>query len=189
MSVARIESVYANRSYAYNLSSDNASQLSSVLYRYFGNEISADKFDSLLLQYGITATGIVDHDIQALYNAIHSNATSKINSKLSQNQNINNATQEQTVPWANLMSQVGLAASGEITDDKERFYSKISEMQQAASSSTTQQANINQLLAEAGIVFVAIPAQEQQQIQTASGADIAALMNKQFFFGGTMSTF
>lgn len=187
MFTARIESVYANHSYASNLASSDLTSLNSVLYSYFGNTVSTDKFDSLLRRYGIIPSGVVDHDVQALYNAMHGSAANKINSTLSQNKPVDESSNMRTVPWADVMGQIGLVASGEIGEDQSRFYSKISEMRQSGASSAAQQAYLNQLLAQAGIVFVESPVQEKSQMQTANGAQIAALMNKQFFFGGSVS--
>ena len=78
MAVERIESVYESRSYAIDLSDDDTSKLNTVLSRYFGGTISADKFDTLLRYYGITETGVIEDDVRALYEAIKAAATGMV---------------------------------------------------------------------------------------------------------------
>lgn len=185
-------SAYSNNMYAYS---------SNVVYEYFGTNISGKQLQDLMEQYGIYQTGDSDTDIKALYDAMYADAKNQVNS--SQPSTSTNNTQKtqpsnqgagvsdsSNVPWANLMSQVGLFATGNLTTDYEAFSDKISKMISSATLSQQDRANIAQLIAEASMVFVqpnsstqasSASAQAQQPAQTVqpiSGADIMAQLNK-----------
>ena len=181
MSVSAISSVY--------------SSYQSYEYQYFGATISESKFTALMQKYGITQTGNAYNDVQALYSAMSGNADTEVaGSVASQNsQQANQPAQEteaknsSNIPWANLMSRIGLAATGDLSADYEAFDNKISQMQDSAAASSQQQALISQLIAEASVVFVnnqVAQTQDSTQSQAqVSGSDIVAKLNRMFLLG------
>lgn len=176
-------SVNAIGSYSYS---------SAVQYQYFGTTISDDQIKLLLQKYNIVQTGDSYVDLQALYGAMYSDAQSEATAELQANSNPQGASQateaanSTNVPWASLMNQVGLTATGNLDEDYSNFNNKISSMQSSGALSQQDQATINQLVSEASIVFVQQnnpTSQSQSTAQNPSGADIQALMNKMYFLG------
>ena len=168
-------------------------------------QCSDQRIQELLANYGITQTGD-DSDIKNLYDAIYTQASTDVGNVQSANasQNAQGATQnsQQTqaqnssnVPWATLMGQVGLTATGKLYDDYDAFNEQIYKMQ-ASATSPQDKANIAELQAEAQVVFVqpdeskAQAASSQTQAQNAAqpqqmtGADIMAQLNKLFLVTG-----
>lgn len=174
MSVSAISSIYTS--------------YQSYQNQFFGGTISESQFEYLLRKYGITTTGNAYKDVEALYNAMRAQADTEVaGSTASSNQaQKSQKQQEQTasIPWANLMSRVGLAATGELQDDYNLFTSKISSMQASAASSPQDKAYIAQLSAEAQIVFTQpqVTLQETTKAQAVSGSDIKAMLNRIYFF-------
>ena len=181
MSISAISSVY--------------STYQSYEYQYFGATLSESRFTTLMAKYGITQTGNADKDVQALYSAMSSNADTEVaGSVASQNAQQANQPAQSTdaqnssnVPWASLMSRVGLAATGDLSADYQAFDNKISQMQGSAAASPQQQAFISQLSAEASTVFVNNQAGQIQnstksQAQV-SGSDIVAKLNRLLMLG------
>lgn len=171
--------------------SSSAYNYSTTEYDYFGTTISNSRLQDLMEQYGIKPTGDSDVDIKALYQAMHSTASSNISQAqaASQEQKDSQATAAQNsnnVPWATLMSQIGLSATGKFDTDYTAFNNRISSMSVNASSQQDK-ASINQLQAQASIVFVQQNQTTQNTAQTSSqnfsGADITAQMNKLFIVG------
>lgn len=159
-------------------------------YRYFDTSISDKQIQDLLKKYSITPTGDRDLDLRELRNAMYTDAKNQITSAIS---NANQAQENQavvaqtstSVPWANLMTQVGLSVSGDFEKDYQAFSDKIFQMQMSATT-PQDKANINQLVMEAAIVFVqpaTSSAPSAGAPKTASGADILAALNKMYFFG------
>ena len=189
MPVERIESVYENRSYSIDLSDDDTSKLNAVLNRYFGGTISADKFDTLLRYYGITETGVIEDDVKALYDAINASATGMVTADIAMQQDkmAQQAAQNKPqIPWENLMKEIGLVASGDLSADKTKFDNQIQNLQQYIEDEDDI-TFINDLLAQAGIVFVSVENNPyKKQAVSASASDILSLINQQFFFGGNM---
>lgn len=185
-------SAYSNNLYAYS---------STIVFEYFGTNISGKDLQALMEQYGIYQTGDTDADIKALYDAMYADAKKQVKSS-QPSTSTNNIQKPQpsnqeagvsnssNVPWANLMSKVGLYATGNLTADYQAFSDKISKMMSSATLSQRDKANIAQLIAEASIVFVqpnsatqasSASSQTQQPAQTVkpiSGADIMAQLNK-----------
>lgn len=175
------------------------SNASSVEYQYFGTSISDSELESLMQQYGIQVTGDADTDIRELYEAMYSVAANDVQSSQSSSQVQSNQNSQETegqnasnVPWANLMTQVGLSATGDLSTDYEAFSGRISAMQSSSATSADMQATINQLMAEANVVFVqqansstqtSSSQQSQGAAQTVSGADIVAQLNKLYLVG------
>ncbi len=181
--ITKIEAVRLDGSYAYNVTSSEQSDVNSILYSYFGSTISPSQFDAMLKRYGIIATGNVDLDARTLYKAMYSAASNLLENNI---QSAAASAEKPKLPWNDIMAQVGINPTGDLNTDRGSFYDRISAMQASAANDSNQTANINLLLAEAGVVFVSMAAQEQK---TASAAEIKALVNKQFFFGGSLSSF
>lgn len=157
---------------------------SSVLQnQYFGCIISSANIQNLMLKYGIQITGDPELDIKALYAAMRLRASTIANTKAQQasaDQPTDN-TQNSNIQWATLMNQIGLSATGNLATDYAAFSNKISTMQLSATT-PQEKANINQLQAQANIVFVqqdqSSKRTSQVQSTTASGAEIMASLNK-----------
>lgn len=175
----------------------------SLQYKYFHTVLSDAQVQDLLRNYGILPSGDADIDLDNLYNVMYAQASkdateaagsiaSTQQTQTPQNTQSTQTTQSSTeVPWATLMSQVGLTATGDLDKDYASFNEKISLM--SASATTPQdRANVAQLEAQANIVFVQ-PTQTAQASNsnqsntqgamatataTATGADIVAMLNK-----------
>lgn len=173
----------------------------SLQYQYLGTTISEQKIKSLMAEYGIKPSGNADYDLQQLHNIMLNSASSQIKAKFNaqapQTQQQPPALPEvvgntASVPWANLMSQVGATLTGVFETDYEAFNQIINSM---SISATNQQerANIDQLVAQAGVVFVKpeqsaavaqVPLQTQQtQKQSISGTEILAQLNRMYALG------
>lgn len=138
--------------------------------------------------------------MQALYDAMYSEASSSATVEQSspnqlplsdQGSQATDAQNASNVPWATLMGQVGLAATGNLATDYNTFSEKISAMQVSATSQQDK-ASIDQLEAEASIVFVqqdqpvtqgSSQVQDSSQSKSVTGADIKAQLNKLYFLG------
>lgn len=161
-------------------SSYSYSYATSFQYQYFGTVVSDERIQELMQQYGIQQTGDKQDDLQALYKAMLSSA--QINAaNASAQQPVQANAQSASAPWATLMNQVGLSVSGDFSTDYQTFNSKISTMQLSATSAHDK-AIINQLVAEAQIVFVP-PSAPSGNTRMASGADILAQLNKMYMLG------
>lgn len=161
-------------------SSYSYSYATSFQYQYFGTVVSDERIQELMQQYGIQQTGDKQNDLQALYKAMFSAAkTSAVDAAPQQQSQA--ASGSADVPWATLMNQVGLSVSGDFSTDYQAFNSKISAMQLSATSAHDK-AIINQLVAEAQIVFVP-PSASSGNARMASGADILAQLNKMYMLG------
>lgn len=172
---------------------------SSSLYKKLDTGLTDVQIQELMKKYGIKPTGNKSADLQALYQAMCADIVSSTNANqyvANQNQNTQNCTHakaasaETNVPWAALMAQVGLTATGNYDKDYEAFNDRIEAMQQSLSGRDAQEgdAYIAQLQAEASVVF-SKPIQTSHhhsashQQKQVSGADILAQMNKKFFLG------
>ena len=167
-------------------------------YKYFGMVVSDERLQQLMLKYGIIETGDSKNDLDALYKAMYPNAVSQATAASQANQ-VNPAAKEPSktaetngatasIPWANLMGQVGLVPTGDLAVDYVAFGNKLAVMQ-ASATTQDQKANIWLLQAEAAIVFTpptstttalassSAPPQPQTAAR-ASGADIQAQLNK-----------
>lgn len=155
-------------------------------YQVFGQVISATKFRALMRQYGVRETGNAYLDVQALYKAMSSTATNLVDGKLPKN-----SVEPQAIAWAALMSRVGLSASGDFSEDYNRFNSKVDEMNKSAQGNSIIQANVSQLRAEAAVVFTDaaknILAQQGVPQPTASALDIKTMLDKMYYLGGVFS--
>lgn len=169
-------------------------------YRFFGTLIPSDRLNDLMVKYHILQTGDSYKDLHNLYLAIKNKAAidSSAAAKTGSNRNVQNIQQTaqenqiqaaNLIPWATLMGQVGLIASGDLAIDYGAFKTRLYTMQISAKDNA-QKANIGLLMAQAEIVFVdntqqtakaassqaKIP-QSAPKVQT-SGADIQAAINK-----------
>lgn len=177
---------------------------SAVQYKYFAATISASRLDDLLRRYGIQKTGDEDKDLDNLHQVMSDVAIKELAqaqgmpSEPQKAQKPDQATQSAAsteVPWASLMSQVGLFASGNLDTDYISFMNQVSLMKVSAGASSQDKANIEQLMAQASVVFVAQnqPAQVNQPTtsstdnssapQQISGVDILARLNKMYMLG------
>jgi hypothetical protein len=175
----------SNYNYTYSTTYDTSEQ-----YKYFKAIISNDQIKELLLKYGITSSGDSATDLNALYQVMATDVKSQLqatsanaSSQTQQQNNSQTASNTTIVPWANLMSQVGLSPTGDLSTDYESFNNRIQVMLSGAQSQQDK-ANVYQLEAEASIVFVQQEASSQTQspaqaqAQTVSAADITAQINK-----------
>jgi len=190
-------SAYSNNKYVYS---------ANIEYSYFGTDISGQNLQALMEKYGIQQTGDSETDLRALYNAMYADAAnqtkgSQPSSRTNNGQEAQNNSQatdagnSTNVPWANLMNQVGLSAIGDLKTDYDAFANKIAAMQSSGGTSPENQATINQLIAEASIVFVqpdsssqgssssAPNPQPHPPSQSVSGADIQAQLNRMLVIG------
>lgn len=175
---------------------------SSIEYKYFGTTIPSDRLQDLMERYGIIQTGDSETDLRALYQAMMGDAVSELKnsqaatdtrSKVGEPSQATQAQNSSNIPWATLMGQIGLSATGNFATDYQAFNDKISAMN--ASATTPQdKASINQLVAQATVVFIkpeqstAQAASSQSQAQNSqpqlTGADIQAQLNRLFLVTG-----
>ncbi len=170
-----------------NAINSNYSYFQKYQYKFFGETIPAEKFEFLMRKYGIKSSGDRYKDINALYQAMYSEANVEVIGNIAsvqQESQAIDAGNSTNIPWANLMSRIGLTATGDLAIDYERFNAKISAMQSSAAASQQQKALINELLAEAKIVFVqkSLITQNSKHSQQITGADIQAQLNRLYFF-------
>ncbi|MFA7657937.1 MAG: hypothetical protein WCY19_00725 [Candidatus Gastranaerophilaceae bacterium] len=169
-------------------------------YKFFNTVVSDERLQQLMERYGIIQTGDSYNDLHALYLAMYPEAVAdataaQASSGSKQAQPAQQASQaaaaqsSNNVPWANLMSQIGLSATGSFERDYNEFNQRISLMQINAFS-PQDKAMVAQLQAQARVVFVQQSAQAQSsqaqtnsQPQQASGADIMAQLNKLYSVG------
>lgn len=163
--------------------------------RIFGTSVSDDSIQILMDQYNIKQTGNQDYDLQQLYNAMYSDAESYVTSvktaanqkQIQENKSEQEAVEAQNasnVPWATLMQQIGLSATGNLTADYNAFNNTISIMQ-ASARTPQEKASISQLQSQASVVFVqsdqsGTSFQGQGSSASVSGADILAQLNKMY---------
>jgi len=177
---------------------------STVMYSYFKSAISTSQLETLLKKYGLKSTGDTEQDMKALYQVMSQSAvkevvgvevTEKVEKKENKQSVEGAASTENQIPWANLMSQVGLFTSGDLNTDYISFMNQVSLMKASAGASTQQKANIEQLMAQAGVVFAqqnqpmqanqstASSSDDSASKQQSSGADILAKLNKMRMLG------
>lgn len=155
---------------------------SSYQISFFGTSISASRIAELMDKYNIEQTGDQYADLQALYNAMAAEATQTAVKASTQNSTEKKVETNQAPPWSNIMAQVGLELTGSKETDHYNFNQRISQL---LTSATTPQnkATIQQLQAEAAIVFTQQLQESDSSTKTksnASGADILAQINKMF---------
>lgn len=172
-------------------------------YKYFGSTVSEERLNDLMSKYGVQQTGDSETDLRALYTALYRESALELEGAQSSSNNANSQRVEQSqptqaqnssnVPWATLMGQVGLITTGDFETDLNAFSEKIGLMQSSATSAQDK-AIINQLVAQAEVVFVqpeqstaqaaSSQIQNAPQPQQISGADIQAQLNKLFLVTG-----
>lgn len=179
----------SNYSYVYSTTYDTTEQ-----YKYFKGVISNAQIKELMLKYGIVQTGDSVTDLRALYNAMYADAKEEVIGNIAstapqQSQQTPPPQQQSEAPWTTLMSQIGLTATGNFSQDYGLFQNRIMTMQ-ASAQTPQERANIAQLQSQASIVFIqqtntqtstSSGAIAQQNTPTPSGADITALVNKMYF--------
>lgn len=175
----------------------------SLQYKYFSAYISEDRLNDLLEKYGIISTGDRDKDLDTLHRLMYAEAVKEVEDaqgasnqtpkvKQANNQAIESATSNE-VPWANLMTQVGLSATGDLNEDYIAFMNQIQLMKRSGASSQSDKAYIDQLMAQASVVFVQpetiqtssakAPSASTPAPQQPSGVDILAQLNKMYIVG------
>jgi hypothetical protein len=140
----------------------------------FGNSISNDDLNDLMSQFGISQTGDEYLDISELYDAMYAFYQTQQNSQInSQAQNGENAT---NVPWADVMKEVGLSATGNLDDDYSNFTKTISSIEDSTKNEQDK-AEVAAFAQTAQSYFVQ---NNSSETQMASSSDIIAEMNKSF---------
>lgn len=152
----------------------------SIQYQYFGTTVSDDRIQELLNEYGIQTTGYASIDLQNLYDAMSSIATNNVKGAQSNQQQ--GPPPANSVPWADVMNQVGLSPTGDISTDQAAFNQQIYLMQVSATS-PQDKASIAQIQAQADIAFSEQSTDSSQSSPQISGADIMAQLNKMYMLG------
>lgn len=159
------------------------------------SSLSTTQLSELMQKYGVQQTGNKATDLQALYQAMYTSTVSGTTGAQSaandqqqaQSCSHSKAAASNTVPWADLMNQVGLTASGDLNKDYAAFNERVTAMQESLSGRNSQEGSafISQIQAEAAIIF----GQQGQSVASASssssssqvsGADILAQLNKMY---------
>ncbi|MDD3435674.1 MAG: hypothetical protein PHC64_00825 [Candidatus Gastranaerophilales bacterium] len=159
----------------------------AIQYHYFGTVVSNEQIRILLKKYGIDPTGDSLIDLRALYEVMYSVAKKNVTSQQAPSSATGsqavNAGNSINVPWASLMSQVGLSATGNLTADYEAFSNKISALQASGALSQQNQASVDMLISQAAVVFVSrsdSSSQSQKSSQNVSNVDIEVQLNKMY---------
>ena len=151
--------------------------------QFFTGTVSNDRLSALMKEYGVQPTGNEYNDLQSLYKAMYNYfsqygtpSASNLSSQPSQAQQAANA------PWAPLMKQVGLSATGDLKSDYAAFLAKVSALQGNTSATQSEKTSLQDTEKAATYAFVQ-PSQMQAQAPQLSGADIVAQLNKAFLVG------
>lgn len=183
--------VYTSEDVFVSISAINSNSYTNLMqYRYFDTSISNNQILSLMQQYGISPSGDKASDLEALYEAMYSDAKNIIASNVNKAQQ---AQQDKTqnsqptpldVPWASLMTQAGLHVSGDYKKDYQEFNDKIFQMKLSAAS-PKDYAMISQFVSQADIVFIrpSDSSEASSPLPSATGADITAMLNRLYFLG------
>lgn len=167
-------------------------------YKFFHAVISNSQVQELLRKYGVVPSGDSYTDLHALYEVLYAQASKDASEAIGsvasqQTQNTQKPQPEQNsteAPWATLMSQIGLKATGNLGKDYASFDEKIS-MMMASALTPQDKANISQLQSQASVVFVenkkqstqsTSSAQNNTQQATPIGVDIMAMLNRLYAF-------
>lgn len=167
----------------------------SVQYEYFGTTVSESRIQDLMRMYGIEQTGDSEYDMRALYNVMYSVASNELDAiqavynrqQQVQESDETEAQDSASVPWADLMGQVGLPVTGVYETDHDAFNMQIFSMKMSAVGNPQQLASVAQLEAQASVVFVK---QDQSASEgtslpstgSVSGYEILAALNKMYIY-------
>lgn len=146
--------------------------------QFFAGTVSSDRLKDLMKEYGVQTTGNEYNDLQSLYQAMYRYFSQY--GVPSASEQPSQAQQAATAPWAPLMTQVGLTATGDLNADYATFTDRINYLQGNPSSSESEKASLQEAENAAPSVFV-----QQSPTQNAglSGADIVAQLNRAFLIG------
>lgn len=171
----------------------------SVQYEYFGTTVSESRIQDLMRMYGIEQSGDSEYDMRALYSAMYSMASNQLDALQAvynrqqqvQESDETKAQDSGSVPWADLMGQVGLPVTGVYDTDYDAFNMQIFSMKMSAAKDPQQLASVAQLEAQASVVFVK-PDQSADQsasqgtslpsTASVSGYEILAALNKMYIY-------
>lgn len=171
----------------------------SVQYEYFGTSVSESRIQDLMSMYGINQTGDSEYDMRALYDAMYSLASNELDALQAvynrqqqvQESDETEAQDSASVPWADLMGQVGLPVTGVYETDHDAFDMQIFSMKMSAVGNPQQLASVAQLEAQASVVFVkSNPSADQSAPEgtslpstaSVSGYEILAALNKMYIY-------
>lgn len=142
--------------------------------QFLPSTITNDQLNALMRQYGIKQTGDEYTDIKALYEAMYQDIA-----RSGATQGVKTENQmEQIYPWASLMKQLGLGATGDFSKDYSVFMNALN-TQQAAAKTPAEKSRLNLIQRMAQVVFVQ-PQQKEQanKIMQLTGSEIIAQMNR-----------
>lgn len=145
-------------------------------YQIFGTVVSTERLQYLMELYGVIQTGDEYYDLRRLQEAMVSYYTKFGTFDVNQGSN----KQSQEIPWADLMSQIGLTATGDKANDYALFMMTVSVM--------SDNATPEEKVALAGLVYqsqyVFAQPEVQQNSTEVSASDILAVVNRAFMLGG-----
>ena len=102
------------------------SYTSSNIYSYLGRVPSSSiKLERAFDEFNITPTGSID-DLKKLEKAMYKEYTKQVQEQ------IENQNNEKVIPWAGLMAQIGVRATGDYEKDYAAFNSAIDLLSQSA---------------------------------------------------------
>ena len=142
--------------------------------QFFGSTISDKKLNDLMKEYHIRQTGDPYTDIKELYKAMYGDYSQQAQAEIARKES--GAAQPQ-YPWESVMAKIGLAATGNLDEDRASFDSALRQLTNIAQGD--QQAYLAQLKYEGQKAFAATLPQEAAP-QTVSAYDIMSEVNRAF---------
>src|SRR5574344_750032 len=149
----------------------------SYQYLFFGTTITAESLNMLMRQYNIIQTGDEYTDMLALYEAMYSQASTKLDSTKSSQQQSAAQSAASNAPWGVVMQEVGLTVTGDLQTDYAAFNAQIKAMEQALTSDKDKQ-ELQAFVAAAQTYFT--EGAGSSTTGTVSSAEIVASVNKAF---------
>jgi len=130
-----------------NFSVNGVQYSSASLYSYLGRVHTTNAgLKDAFREYGITPTGS-DRDLKRLKNAMYEEYSTQVKEQID-NQN----AERQVVPWAGLLAQIGIQATGDYEKDYAAFNDAIKLLSQSAIDGQAM-AYFASLRSEASLVF------------------------------------
>ncbi len=142
--------------------------------QFFGSTISDKKLNDLMKEYHIRQTGDPYTDIKELYKAMYGDYSQQAQSEIDRKES---GTAQPQYPWESVMAKIGLAATGNLDEDRASFDSALRQLTNIAQGD--QQAYLAQLKYEGQKAFAATLPQEAAP-QTVSAYDIMSEVNRAF---------
>lgn len=140
--------------------------------QFLPSGITNDQLNILMKRYNIPQTGDDYTDLKALYTAMYQDI--ERNGEMQGVQT--SAQKEEMIPWASLMSQIGLSATGDYSKDYSNFLNTLTRLQSEAKT-PAEKSRLNLVEKMAQFAFV----QQQNPVNTVmqlTGAQIVAEMNR-----------